>query len=166
MDLSMQFASLLLVLIVGVSLLLPAFILMNRWTEMNSFLAFVYALFFTFAEVIVYYQGVYSEWLVVITSLLGTYVTIKYVTVYLNPSKLTHNRLYKSTKITENMAALILGLYLGKITLVAFPHYYDDWKKTWQPFLSAMFFTPLSKLFYFKPVNDNISAKQVLNNTV
>lgn len=147
MDLSMQFASLLLVLIVGVSLLLPAFILMNRWTEMNSFLAFVYALFFTFAEVIVYYQGVYSEWLVVITSLLGTYVTIK---------------LYKSTKITENMAALILGLYLGKITLVAFPHYYDDWNKTWQPFLSAMFFTPLSKLFYFKPVNDNISAKQYL----
>lgn len=157
----MQSASILLVLIVGVSLLLPAFILMNRWTEMNSFLAFAYAVFFTFAEVIVYYQGVYSEWIVAGTSLLGTYVTIKYV-IYMNHLPLlTHNRLYKSTKITENMAALILGLYLGKLTLAAFPHYYGEWNKTWQPFLSAMFFTPASKLFYFKPVDDNISAKQV-----
>ena len=70
--------------------------------------------------------------------------------------------MYKSTKITENMAALIMGLYLGKLTLAAFPYYYSDWSKTWQPILSAMFFTPLSKLYYFKPINDNISAKQVL----
>ena len=75
----MQFASMLLVLIFGVSLLMPALILMNRWTEMNSFLAFVYAVFFTFAEIIVYYQGVYNEWIVAMTSILGIYVTIKYV---------------------------------------------------------------------------------------
>lgn len=59
------------------------------------------------------------------------------------------------------MAALILGLYLGKLTLLAFPYYYNDWNKTWQPFLSAAFFTTMAKLFYFKPVNDNISAKEV-----
>jgi len=59
------------------------------------------------------------------------------------------------------MAALIMGLYLGKLSLVAFPHYYEGWNKTWQPFLSSMFFAPSTKLFYFKPINDNISAKQV-----
>jgi hypothetical protein len=83
LDLSMQSTSLLLVLLFGVSLLMPALILMNRWTEMNSFLVLIYTVFFTVLEVVVYYQGVYSGLIVLFTSAAGTYVTIKYV-VYNN----------------------------------------------------------------------------------
>jgi hypothetical protein len=61
---------------------------------------------------------------------------------------------------------LIVGIYFGKLSLLAYPNYYDGWNKALQPFLSAVFFAPLTKLYYFKPINADMSAKQVRSNSV